>query len=218
MGRGPSRPVRLDGEITAGSFLILPYRWDAGDPSKNEKILAHCSSLSNLFPLPIGEDERKIAVAQALTAPENVVWEVWRRSAQVPMELVGVLLLTRVVAKLDALAHFAFFDRHLVGKRPLIQTMLGWCFEQLELRRISVEIPEHLEPLIRFTRKLGFRYEGESAAADHPMTTALEHKGVNQAAQWVAKWGSRREGMHFDGTAWRAVVCLRLLREEAMTR
>ena len=137
------------------------------------------------------------------------------------MELVGILLLTRVVAKLDALAHFAFFDRHLAGKRPLVQKMLSWCFEQLELRRISVEIPEHLGPLIRFARHLGFRYEGEALAAQDQHIQRLEipkRKGggsFNNAAMWGAKFGSRKEQMHFDGSQWRAVVCLRLLREEA---
>lgn len=202
-----------------GSYVILPYRWHTGNPEadelKNGKILAHCSTMSNLFPLPWSEDERKVLVANILTDSKNLYWEVWKKP---PMELVGLLILTRIVPKLDALAHFAFFDRHLVGKRPLIQTMLSWCFEQLELRRISVEIPEHLEPLIRFARKLGFRYEGETLAASHPMTTALEQKGVNHAPQWVAKWGSRLEGMHFDGQAWRDVVLLRLLREEHAMR
>ena len=130
-----------------------------------------------------------------------------------------MLLLTRVVHKLDALAHFAFFDRQLVGKRPLVQTMLNWCFEQLELRRISVEIPEHLGPLIRFARKLGFRYEGEVEAATHPVTEKLAAvSGVNGPSEWIAKWGSRRAGMHFDGESWRAVIVLRLLREEYLGR
>lgn len=194
---------------------MVPYRWDRGDSSKNETILSHCSTLANLFPLPLSEDERKIAVAQTLTDSKNYVWEVWRKPR---WELSGVLLLTRVVPRLDALAHFVFFDRHLVGKRPLIQTMLTWCFEQLELRRISVEIPDHLEPLIRFARKLGFRYEGEDSASKHPLVDAIEAKGVNKAPQWLAHWGSRREAMHYDGSKWVDVVCLRLLREEMLQK
>lgn len=202
-------------EISTGSYLVVPYRWDRGDPAKNEKILAHCATLANLFPLPTSEDERKVIVARTITSPENFVWEVWKKRAPEPLSLVGVLLLTRVVANLDALAHFAFFDRQLVGKRPLVQTMLDWCFEQLELRRISVEIPEHLGPLIRFARKLGFRYEGEQECASHPVTDKLASMGgVNGASEWIAKWGSRKTGMHFDGHDWRAVLCLRLLRED----
>jgi len=210
----PAVAPLADPPVAAGSYLCVPYRWNHGDPAKNETILAHCSTIANLFPLPTSEDERKVIVAQTLTDTKNYVWEVWKRSPLTPLSFVGILVLTRVVPKLDALAHFVFFDRHLVGKRPLIQTMLTWCFEQLELRRISVEIPEHLEPLIRFARKLGFRYEGETLAARHPMTTTLAQKGVNKANQWVAHWGSRREGAHFDGTAWQDVVCLVLLRED----
>lgn len=211
-------PVAAEPTVTAGSYLCLPYRWNAGTPeavsAKNEKILQHCSTLANLFPLPLSEDERKVMVAQTLTNAENYTWEVWRTK---PLEFVGLLLLTRVAPKLDAYAHFAFFDRQLVGKRPLVQTMLRWCFQQLELRRITVEIPEHLSPLIRFARKLGFRYEGEADASQHPITVKLGKLGVNAAGEWIAKWGSRREQMHFDSTSgqWRAVISLRLLREEA---
>lgn len=172
--------------------------------------------MANLFALPIDEEERKIVVARALTAPENRVWEIWKRTPEVATpQLVGILLVNRIAPKLDASVHFVFFDRQLVGRRPLISTMLTWCFEQLELRRISVEIPEHLTPLIRFARKLGFRYEGELDAAQHPLAETLSReRGVNNAPEWLAHWGARREQMHFDGTRWRAVVCLRLLREE----
>lgn len=118
--------------------------------------------------------------------------------------------------KLDALAHFAFFDRQLVGKRPLIQTMLTWCFEQLELRRISVEIPDHLEPLIRFARKLGFRYEGERAADQHDL--GMLPKSINGKAQWLARWGARKERMHQDEMGnWHDVICLCLHREDFVT-
>lgn len=198
--------------VHAGSYLIVPYRWDQGDPSKNETILSHCAAMANLFPLPASAEERKIIIAHILTNPLNFSWEVWRKSPVAELTLVGILNLTNVTPKLDGLAHFVFFDRHLVGRRPLIQTMLTWCFEQLELRRISIEIPEHLEPLIRFARKLGFRYEGETLASQHALPLP---KGINNPAQWVARWGSRRERMHCDETGtFHDVICLRLLREE----
>jgi RimJ/RimL family protein N-acetyltransferase len=194
---------------------MVPYVWDRGDLSKNETILSHCATMANLFPLPMSDDERKVAIAQTLTDPRHHAWECWRKSPPAPLKLVGFLALTRITPRLDALAHFVFFDRQLVGKRPLVQTMLDWCFEQLELRRISVEIPEHLGPLIRFARKLGFKYEGEVEASQHPITEKLSQlSGVNGAAEWIAKWGSRKAGMHYDGESWRSVAVLRLLREE----
>ena len=125
-----------------------------------------------------------------------------------------------LVPGLDALAHFAFFDRQLLGKRKLVVSMIGWAYRELRLRRLSCEIPEHLEALVRFARaKLGFRYEGEVAASGHREVRALEKRRIHGPARWVAKWGARREQAHFDGTVWRDLTCLRLLREEfeAMT-
>ena len=125
-----------------------------------------------------------------------------------------------MVVGLDALCHFAFFDRLLLGRRPLILSMMGWAFRELRLRRLSVEVPEHLDALVRFARaKLGFRFEGEPLAAAHKEVQALAKRRIHGPARWVARWGARRERCHFDGSEWRDLVCLRLMREEydAMT-
>ena len=197
---------------SAGQYLAVPYNAFTGSPSKNDTILDGCLTLPNIFPVPLGSDmERKLAVAWWLNDPKNLSWEVWRGGT-----LVGVCGYTRIVAGLDALAHFAFWDRELLGRRTLLLKLMRWAFDNLGLQRISAEIPEHLGPVIRFTRvKLGFRYEGETLAARHPKVLGLEKAQINGPAKWTAKWGSRRESafVDHDGNA-HDVVCLRILKEE----
>lgn len=198
-----------DATVEVGQYLAVPFRFDWTREHVNAAIVEGCIHLP-LFPLPMSADERRVAIAGFLVHPEHLVWEVWRGG-----EICGILCLSRIVRGLDALAHLAFFDRQFLGRRRLVLTMMGWAFRELDLRRLSVEIPEHLPPLIRFCRnKLGFRYEGESAAEGHVLTGTLGKAGVNNPAGWAAKVGSRREQMHAVDTAFVDVVCLRVLREE----
>ncbi len=191
-------------------LVAVPYRPFTGneqaDEARNAKILDGIAGLANMFPVLHSLDERRVIVAQTLVDPANLAWEIWRDGT-----LVGILLLTRIVRGVDALAHLAFFDKKLVGKRALLRNMIAQAFRDLELQRLSVEIPAHLEPLIRFVRtKLGFQFEGEAQAAEHPALKGLP-SGINNAPRWLAHWGSRRERMHFDGTTWQDVICLRVL-------
>ena len=191
-------------------LVAVPYRPFTDNPqadeAKNAKILSALSDLPNLFPLQYSDEQRQTIIAATLVDPQNVAWEIWRDGT-----LVGILLLTRIVRGLDALAHLAFFDKKLVGKRALLRNMIARAFRELALQRLSVEIPAHLEPLIRFVRtKLDFRFEGEAQAAEHPAIAGLP-SGINNAPRWLAHWGSRREHMHFTGTEWVDVLCLRVL-------
>ena len=186
---------------TTELLLAVQYEPFTGNPARNEVILNACAEMPNLFPLPLETvEERKVAVAHVLTAPDTYTWEVWRGQA-----LVGILVVSKVIPGLDALAHFAFFDRALFGRTRLIQRVIGTVFQQFGLERLSVEVPEHLTALLDFTRrKLGFRYEGEAAA---------EAAGLPRA-RWVAAWGSRRERSFYADGTWRATIRLRLLRSE----
>ena len=198
--------------VEVGQYLAVPFVFDETRARINEAILDGLTRLP-VFPLPWTLPERQRAVAAWLTDPDNLVWEVWRGG-----ELVGILSLSRIVRGLDAVGHFAFFDRQLLGRRQLVLAMLRWAFSELDLQRLSVEIPDHLEPLIRFARtKLGFRYEGESLAEAHPVVGRLAEAGVNGPGRWMARWGARRERAHFDGEQWHDVALLRLLREEVPT-
>ncbi len=194
-------------------LVAIPYRPftgnEAADEAKNAKILDALSTLPNLFPLQYTVEQRQLIIAATLVDPTNRAWEIWRDGS-----LVGILLLTRIVRGLDALAHLAFFDKKLVGKRQLLRNMIARAFRELDLQRLSVEIPAHLEPLIRFVRtKLDFRFEGEAQAAEHPAIKGFP-SGINNAPRWLAHWGSRRERMHFDGERYHDVVLLRLLKSE----
>lgn len=197
-------------EVQVGQYLAVPYAPLTLKEQHNATILSGCADLPNIFPLPYNEYDRKVIAAAWLTDPKNVFWAVWQGG-----DIVGILGLTRIIVGLDATAHLAFFDRQLYGRRALVLKMIGWAFESLQLQRLSLEIPEHLEPLIRFCRvKLGFRYEGETLAAQHPVVNELATHRINGPARWTAKWGARRERAHFDGKTWRDVVSLRLLRDE----
>lgn len=197
-------------DVAVGQFLAVPFRFDERRAAINETLLTGCLNLPLLFSLPGNEQERKLAVAAWLTDPNAFNWEVWFHGT-----LVGILGVTRVAYGLDALAHLAFFDRQLLGRRQLVLTMMAWCFRELRLQRLSVEIPEHIPALIRFVRvKLGFRYEGEGLAAKHPEVRALTERRINGPERWVAKFGARRERCHWDGTGWQDLITLRILKEE----
>jgi len=198
------------GQVSVGQYLAIPFDAFRGPPIKNDRLLDGCLHLPNLFPIPGTVDERRLAVAAWLTSPDHMFWETWHNG-----NLIGVMGLTRIIPKLDAMAHMAFFDRQLVGRRNLILKMMRWSFENLELQRLTIEVPEHLEPLVRFCRaKLGFRYEGEDLAKDHPIAKAVPRNSAAATTQWIVKVGSRRERAHWSDDGWHDLARLRILREE----
>ena len=121
----------------------------------------------------------------------------------------------RIEPQVDALLHFAFLDQNLIGKRHFLRQFIGFCFrpnpDGLGLHRLTVWVPEDVGVLVRFVRKLGFRYEGELEYCNHP---ALASLGMENPAQWVASRGSRREQVHYYDGEWRDVLHLRLLASE----
>lgn len=122
-------------------------------------------------------------------------------------QLTGAVSLTRIQWPNDALIHFIFLDRNLVAKRKLLNNILGVCFEEYQLNRLSMEVPEGIR-LERFARSvLRFRYEGENRPLNPELPPGLDGK-------WVAKQGSRIEQGFFDGTGWSDVIRLRLLASE----
>src|SRR5256885_1606953 len=109
--------------VVSGQYLAVlldPFR---GGEQKNQAILDGCLRLPNLFPLPGSQEERRFIVAAWLTDANNLFWEVWHQQ-----QIVGIIGLTRVIPGLDALAHFGFFDKQLLGKRTLVLSMMGWAF------------------------------------------------------------------------------------------
>lgn len=184
------------------ALIAKPFDWTEGDPARITALLDRFVATPSFVAYPCPEATRRDLGAQLLTNPAHLVYEAWQDGASV-----GVLLLDRIVPKVDARFHFLFLDRHLVGKRKLLINFLGFCFRDLGFHRISMEVPDGhgLEKFIR--RTLGFRYEGEGRSRHRDL-----HDNLSQ--RWVAGQGSRREGAHFDGNAWRDIMLLRLLASE----
>ncbi len=188
----------------ASGYMAIPFDPSRGDRNRITLILDTFCEHPSWMSLPVGPEVMRIVAAKILTDPENRIMEVWRGG-----EFVGLLLLTSIVPGVDALVHFVFFDRNLVGKRGLILNWLDQCFAELELQRVTMEVPETVEVLASFARrKLGFKYEGEDRQPE------LKH----QDAVHQAKQGSRKERAHFADGEWRDILRLRLLREERMGR
>jgi hypothetical protein len=169
------------------------------------------------FASKLTTEEIRINAAWMLSNPEFQKFEVWNGG-----RLAGMLLLSRVISPIDALFHFTFFNGKdsgttLFGAKKLIHNFLGWAFEQYDLQRISMEIPEHYPKLIRYARqKLGFRYESEG---DCDRFNRLKSRLKDQSESMrsaIALHGSRRENAHWDPKTetWSDIVLLRLLRRE----
>lgn len=194
------------------TLIALPFDPLGQTEQTAKTILDGMVALNNLFPIPGTPEERRMLIAASLSDPRNRVWTAWRGG-----DLCGVLMLTGIVPRIDALCHLVFFDRQLLGRRQLIWNVMGKAFQDLDLQRLTIEIPEHLTPLIRFAQKrLAFRSEGEQVAAAHPLIGAHIAPYVANAAQWAARLGSRRERSFWraDTNEWVDCLRLRLLRSE----
>ena len=193
------------------TLVALPFDPLSQTEDTAKKLLDGMVAMDNLFPVPGTLEERRILIASVLSDPHNRVWTVWRGA-----DLCGVIVLTHIVPRIDAVGHFAFFDRQLLGRKQLIWNVMGKIFTDLNLQRLTVEIPEHLTPLIRFVqRRLSFKSEGEGRAAAHPLMAKLSPY-VPNGAQWAARLGSRRERAFYrsDTNEWVDCVRMRLLRSE----
>lgn len=169
-------------------------------------------SVPAIFPVPGTVEERRILIASILSDPLNRAWLVWNGG-----NLTGVLLLTHIIPQVDAQAHFVFFDRTLFGRKALIWNLMGKVFQEYDLQRLTVEVPEYLTPLYKFVRKkLMFRLEGEGIAEQHPLVIQKLNPYVPNGPTWVARLGSRRERACWnpETSEWSDLLRLRLLREE----
>ena len=188
------------------TLFVVPYRPFEGAADKNEHILAACEAHPERFTLPLTRDDIRLTVASYLTNPQHLVWEVWNDGT-----FCGIFMLSRIVPQSDALWHFVFFDGDLMGKRSLLRNFLqDICFGQLGLQRVSVEVPENVQTLIKFVRRyLGFTYEGETALAKSEAA-----RRVSGGATWITRQGSRRERAHLLDSTWHDVLLLRVLKED----
>jgi RimJ/RimL family protein N-acetyltransferase len=95
----------------------------------------------------------KERVAALLTHPSSYVWEVW---AEAPVDLIGILVLSKVDPGRDATAVYTFFDGKLRDKTEVLQWWINWAFQALALQRLSIEIPSYAFAALRHAKKLGF--------------------------------------------------------------
>lgn len=205
--------------ISGGRLFAIPYVWNQGNPVKNTLLIDHLVAHPMWFASCLSPEEIRINAVWMATNPEMWKWEVWNGG-----RLAGMLFLSRIIAPVDALFHFTFFGVQasgvsLFGAKKLVWNFLGFAFEQFNLRRISMEIPEHYPILVRFARqKLGFRYEGECEGGR--FSKMGPHIGVKSQDESmraaVAIFGSRKEGAHLNPKTgkWEDVMLLRLLRSE----
>lgn len=205
----PAPPAASDSSRSGsfGAFIVVPYDPLVGDPTKNTRILDQLCARPQWTRVPLDPARLRANYAALLTDPRHGVFEVWRGG-----DLVGILSLTGVVPGVDAILHFVFFDGNLVGKRRLLHQFIGKCFRDFGFQRLTMQVPEPVDPLIRFARvKLGFRYEGEDAIQAHP---ALPKLGMENPHVWVARQGSRRQHAHWQDGRWHDLIQLRLLASE----
>ncbi len=207
--------------FSAGKLFCIPYVFQRPGETPEHAGTRGGAILDQMVAHPMWfaagapkEDIRQQS-AWLLTHPEHWKFEVWLGG-----RLVGMIVLSRITPKVDALLHFTFFGTNLFSARQLLWNFLGYAFDTLGLQRISFEVPEHVVGLIKFARrKLCFLYEGEVDCRDKPVARFLASKEAKKhhsadAHTWIAKQGSRREGAHFDGTKWQDIILLRLLKSE----
>lgn len=178
------------------------YHWQKVHPFENTLLLDAFVAHPEFLNYPHSQEEARAIGAHLLTDPSHFIWASYNDK-----DLTGVILLTRIVPRVDALLHFFFIDQNLAAKRKLLQNIIGYCFTDLGLNRLSMEVPEGVR-LERFARKvLNFRLEGETRQRNPELPKSLSDN-------WVARQGSRREQGYFDGTTWSDILLLRLLASE----
>jgi len=194
------------------TLLAVPFQPLNVNERTAQLLLDGMLSVPAIFPTPGTPEERRILIASILSDPLNRTWLVWNSG-----NLIGALLLSHIVPKVDAQCHFVFFDRTLFGRKALLWNLMGKVFQEYDLQRLTVEVPEYLTPLYKFVRKkLNFRLEGERAAEQHPLVTEKLNPYVPNGPTWVARLGSRRERacLNPETNTWTDMLRLRLLRSE----
>ena len=205
--------------VAARSLMAFPYRGLDAGMEMNTRLIQHMVDHPQWFATGGTPEEIRLHVAWMLTTPDWWKWEIWSGST-----FVGMFLISDITPRTDAHFHFTLLPAKesgvtLTGSRKLMWNFLGYVFEQFQLQRISVEIPETSSKLAHwFRHKLGFQYEGEPTTDRLQKwrgATILDKQG---APAWIASQGSRRERAHWDGTKWADLTLLRILKDEYTAR
>ena len=156
-----------------------------------EKCVAHRPWFNDLLWNSGPEKVREAVIAYLADGFNNgKLWEVWRGN-----ELTGILLVNELVPFLDARCHFLFFDAKLADKHQLCLNAMAWLYEKVPLETLRVVIPTYARALLKFARKLGFRYEAEDRpfswpqdgrrlTADEARLGSRKHHATLYAGEW----------------------------------
>lgn len=207
--------------IDGGKLFAIPYDIERGPLEKNTRILDHMAQHTPWFAASQTPEEARANAAWMLTDTAHYKWEAWSGG-----RFAGVILLSRIIPRVDALFHFTLLPSSesgvtLFSARRLLWNFLGYAFDAFQLQRISAEVPEHSPKFAHFLRqRLGFRYEGETATDRLQKNRGIVRFDVPGANTWIASHGSRRESAHWDAARnkWSDLILLRLLRSEYLTR
>lgn len=195
------------------TIVARPYDLQQGDPDRLILVIETFVENPAFATYPWPADVRRASAVQTLTNPQNLVFEAWKDGV-----FCGILLLERIIPYVDAQFHFLFTDHVLVDKRKLLVNFLGTCFREMGFHRLSAEVPDGSKMEKFYRQTLGFRYEGEGrqeaiqfpAKQDRDRWQAVSSKHSTH----LARQGSRRTQMSYDGETWRDIMCLRLLASE----
>lgn len=86
-----------------------------------------------------------------------IMAEIYRLDTEVSA---GLLMMTRVIPRFDALAHFNLWDSNVRGKEVIFWRMMQLWMDEFKLHRLTVETPVFMRGLLRMIERLGFKREG----------------------------------------------------------
>src|SRR5688572_21009525 len=61
-------------------------------------------------------------------------------SVMLRVDDVGIILITDIVAGVEARMHISFWDSKLSGREPIIRAAVDWVLQTLRVRRVSVPV------------------------------------------------------------------------------
>lgn len=164
--------------------------------------------------------DRRERAAAVLTYPENVIYEVWRKEeGDAGVQPVGLVIFDHIEPHVNCQMHPVFFDGRLnnaAGKRRLVLSLMAKMFQDADLHRMSLEIPEFASTLIRYARKhLGFRFEAERRQITYTRDSRRRgEKVVHTPTSGQAALGSRKVRIVRYRDDWHDLILLSLLRDE----
>lgn len=205
--------------LSGGKLFALPFDLNRGPPERFTELMDWMSEHAGWF--AGGETPEQVR--------ENVAWMMaddsqWKWDIYSGGTFAGVILLSRIVPRVDALFHFTLFPAAKTGvtlfsARRLLWNFLGYAFDEFQLQRVSVEIPEHAPKLAKFLRgRMGFKFEGEGDPERLKKNKGVLRFDVPGTPTWIAAHGSRRERAHWHDGRWSDLILLRLLRDEYIAR